>query len=156
MRALAVFLESLLVVLIAACVLGSPAFYFITTTPIRRFPGKAAWVLYRRRKPEFVDDDPVTFVEKKLERNERWYRRSTRVMIPLFLVIDVLVTARVLFRLSAGSVTSAYRPPLVLFVALIWIDWLIPASMHAVSYRYRREFRGFLERAGGAESATRM
>ena len=35
----------------------------------------------------------------------------------------------------------------VLFVVLIWIDWLIPMTLHAVSYRYRREFRGFLKLA---------
>lgn len=147
MIALALFLEVLLVALIAACVIGSPALYLIMTIPVRRFPGKAAWVLYRRRKPEFADDDTVAFVRKKLERNERWFRRSTRIMIPLFVVIDTLVTMRIAFRLSAGSVPSAYRPVLVLFVVLIWIDWLVPMTLHAVSYRYRREFRGFLEMA---------
>lgn len=148
---MALVLEVLLALLIAACVLGTPVLYFIMTIPVRRFPGRAVWVLYRRRKPGFADDDPVTFVRKKLETNERWYRRSTRVMIPLFIVINVLVTCRIVLRLSAGSVSGDYRPVLIMVVVLIWIDWLVPATLHAVSFRYRREFRGFLEAAEARE-----
>lgn len=154
METLAIILEVLLIAGVGICVLGAPLLYFILTAPIRRFPGKAAWALYRRRKQEFSQDDPVTFVRKKLERNERWFRRSTRIMVPLFLVIDALVTTRMAFRLSGGSVSISFQPVLVLFVALIWILWLVPIAMHAVAYRYRRVFREFLSQEGAA-SPTR-